>query len=66
MRTGNATRIDYGTGHELAFVQLLYCGVSDNDGSSVFCQELTTLQARVGVFTADDAVINNVYSVFNK
>jgi len=23
---GNATRIDYGTGHELAFVQLLYCG----------------------------------------
>lgn len=25
---GNATRIDYGTGHELAFVVLLYCGAA--------------------------------------
>jgi len=42
MRTGNATRIDYGTGHELAFVQLLYCGVSDNDVSCVLSRTNNT------------------------
>ena len=48
MRTGNATRIDYGTGHELAFVQLLYCGVSDNDVSCVLSRTLTTLIGTCG------------------